>query len=87
MLIWIKDVPKFRVNPDAHVIHYVDSIITCGKPTDDRQELKELLVQSPMYIVSYVSKAQRGISDLLRTACEEAKLGNSTVQQQVSLFL
>ena len=40
-----------------------------------------------MYIVSYISKAQRGISDLLRTACEEAKLGNSIVQQQVSLFL
>ena len=40
-----------------------------------------------MYIVSYISKAQRGISDLLRTAGEEAKLGNSTVQQQVSLFL
>ena len=36
-----------------------------------------------MYIVSYISKAQRGISDLLRTACEEAKLGNSTVHQQV----
>ena len=33
--------------------------------------------------VSYIGKAQRGISDLLRTACEEAKLGNSTVQQQV----
>ena len=43
MLIWIKDVPKFRVNPDAHVIHYIDSIITCAKPTDDRQELKELV--------------------------------------------
>jgi len=36
-----------------------------------------------IYIVSYISKAQRGISDLLRTACEEAKFGNSTVQQQV----
>ena len=33
--------------------------------------------------VSYIGKAQRGISDLLRTACEEAKLGKSTVQQQV----
>ena len=43
MLIWIKDAPKFRVNPDAHVIHYIDSIITCAKPTDDRQELKELV--------------------------------------------
>ena len=77
MQMWIKDASKFRVNPDAHVIHYVDSFITYGKPTDDRQELKELLV--PMYIVSYISKAQREISDLLRTACEEAKLGNSTV--------
>ena len=50
MLIWIKDAPKFRVNPDAHVIHYVDSIITCGKPTDDRQELKKLLVQCILFL-------------------------------------
>ena len=45
MLMWRKDASKFRVNPDAHVTHYVDSFITCGKPTDDRQELKELFVQ------------------------------------------
>ena len=36
-----------------------------------------------MYIVSYISKAQRGMSELLRNACEEAKSGNSTVKQQV----
>ena len=35
------------------------------------------------YIVSYISKAQKGMSELLRTACEEAKRGNSSVKQQV----
>ncbi|CAB3999556.1 ATP-dependent DNA helicase PIF1 [Paramuricea clavata] len=36
-----------------------------------------------MYIVSYISKAQKGMSDLLRNACAEAKEGNSTIKQQV----
>jgi hypothetical protein len=36
-----------------------------------------------MYIVSYISKAQKGMSDLLRTACEEARKGNSSIKQQV----
>ena len=36
-----------------------------------------------VYIVSYISKAQKGMSDLLRTACEEAKRGNSNIKQQV----
>ena len=36
-----------------------------------------------MYIVSYISKAQKSISDLLRTACEEARRGNSSIKQQV----
>ena len=36
-----------------------------------------------MYIVSYISKAQKGMSELLRTACAEARKGNSTIKQQV----
>ncbi len=36
-----------------------------------------------MYIVSYISKAQKGISELLRKACEEARKGNSSIKQQV----
>ena len=36
-----------------------------------------------MYIVSYISKAQKGISELLRTACDEARRGNSSIKQQV----
>jgi hypothetical protein len=32
---------------------------------------------------TYISKAQKGMSELLRTACEEAKRGNSSIKQQV----
>ena len=36
-----------------------------------------------MYIVSYISKAQKGMSRLLQQACEEAKKGNCSIKQQV----
>lgn len=36
-----------------------------------------------MYIVSYISKAQKGMSELLRAACEEARRGDSSIKQQV----
>ena len=36
-----------------------------------------------MYIVSYISKAQKGMSELLRKACAEAKEGNFSIKQQV----
>ena len=36
-----------------------------------------------VYIVSYISKAQKGMSELLRTACAEARWGKSTIKQQV----
>ena len=36
-----------------------------------------------MYIVSYISKAQKGMSDPLRQACTEARKGNSNIKQQV----
>ena len=35
------------------------------------------------YVVSYISKAQRGMSELLRKACEEAREGNLGIKQQV----
>lgn len=36
-----------------------------------------------MYIVSYISKAQKGISQLLQRACDAARDGNSSIKQQV----
>ena len=35
-----------------------------------------------MYIVSYISKAQKGISKLLRKAVQEAKEGSTNIKQQ-----
>lgn len=35
------------------------------------------------YIVSYISKSQRGMSNLLHEACEEARNGNMSLKQQV----
>ena len=36
-----------------------------------------------MYIVSYISKAQNGMSELLRKTCAEAREGNANIKQQV----
>ena len=36
-----------------------------------------------VYIVNYISKAQKGMSELLRQACTEARKGNSSIKQQV----
>ena len=35
------------------------------------------------YIVSYISKGQRGMSQLLHQACKEARAGNDDIKQQV----
>ena len=36
-----------------------------------------------MYIVSYISKAQKGMGELLCKACAEAREGNANIKQQV----
>ena len=36
-----------------------------------------------VYIVSYISKAQKGMSELLRQACAETRKGNCSINQQV----
>ena len=38
------------------------------------------------YVTSYVAKTERGMSDLLRSACQEAKQGNVNLKQQVRLI-
>jgi len=38
------------------------------------------------YITAYIAKSSRGMSDLLRKACQEAREGNSTLKQQVRLI-
>ena len=36
-----------------------------------------------VYMVTYISKAQKGMSELLRQACAEANEENSSIKQQV----
>ena len=36
-----------------------------------------------MYIANYISKGQKGMSELLREACHEARQGNNVIKQQV----
>lgn len=36
-----------------------------------------------VYIANYISKAQKGMSELLQQACVEARQGNNTIKQQV----
>jgi len=38
------------------------------------------------YITSYIAKSARGMSELLRTACEEARHGSATLKQQVRII-
>ena len=40
-----------------------------------------------IYIVSYISKVQKGISELLRNACAEARKGNASIIRQILNFL
>ena len=39
-----------------------------------------------MYIVSYIAKSQRGMSNLLYHACQEARKGNPDLKQQVRMI-
>ena len=39
--------------------------------------------QCVTYICDYMMKSQKGMSDLLCAACEEAKAGNMNLQEQV----
>ena len=36
-----------------------------------------------VYICDYITKAHKGMSDLLATACKEAKEGNMTLKESV----
>lgn len=36
-----------------------------------------------VYMVTYISKAQKGMSELLQQACTEANKENSSIKQQV----
>jgi len=70
-------------NPnELRLNHYNKSCLLAWRANMDIQYVLDVYACA-MYIVSYICKAQRGMSELLRVACEEAKSGNSSVKQQV----
>ena len=58
---------------------------TCLSPWGANMDIQYVLdvYACAMYIVSYISKAQKGMSELLRKAVAEAKEGNTNIKQQV----
>lgn len=46
-------------------------------------DIQFVLDACAMYIVSYISKAQKSITGILQVACDEARKGNVSIKQQV----
>ena len=70
-------------NPnEQRVNNYNSACLRAWRANMDIQFVLDVYACS-MYIVSYISKAQKGMSQLLRRACDEAREGNSSIKQQV----
>ena len=67
---------KLRVN------NYNSTCLSAWRANMDIQFVLDVYVCAK-YIVSYISKAQKGMSQLLQRACDEARDGNSSIRQQV----
>ena len=75
--IFLKRQPnELRIN------NYNGSCLSAWRANMDIQFVLDVYACA-MYIVSYISKAQKGISEILRAACDEARKGNTTIKQQV----
>ncbi|WAR21609.1 hypothetical protein MAR_015583 [Mya arenaria] len=73
----------FKRDPcDTRINGYNKGILKAWEANHDIQFVTDAYACA-MYIVSYISKGQRGMSDLLRRACEDAKKGGSDIRSQV----
>lgn len=71
-----RNVAEIRENP------YNDLMIRCWEANLDVQFILDAYACAS-YIVSYISKGQRGMSNLMQESCKEAQHGNKNLQQQV----
>ena len=70
-------------NPnELRVNNYNSACLSAWRANMDIQYVLDVYACA-MYIVSYISKAQKGMSQLLQKACNEAREGNSSIKQQV----
>ena len=75
--IYLKRSPsEIRINP------YMKHLLDAWKANHDMQYIMDPYACA-MYIVAYMSKSQRGMSQLLHKACEETKKGNMTLKESV----
>ena len=71
-----------RLPSDIRINNYnADLLKACRANLDIQYALDPY--SCAVYILSYITKGQRGISRLLETACEEAKSGNKSLVNQV----
>ena len=72
-------------NPnELRVNNYNSACLSAWRANMDIQYVLDVYACA-MYIVSYISKAQKGMSQLLKKACHEARQGNSSTKQQLSV--
>jgi len=74
-----------RLPSEVRVNNYNIHTLQAWRANHDIQFILDIYACAS-YITSYIAKGERGMSDLLRNACEEAKLGNNTLKQQVRLI-
>ena len=65
--------------------NYNPLLLECWRANMDFQFIIDAY-SCAMYIVNYIAKSQRGMSNLLYHACEEAKRGNVDLKKQVKMI-
>lgn len=70
-------------NPnEIHINNYNGDSLTAWRANMDIQYVLDVYACT-VYIVNYISKSQKGMSELLRQACTEVREGNCNIKQQV----
>ena len=70
-------------NPnELRINNYNPACLTAWRANMDIQFVLDVYACA-VYIVNYISKGQKGMSELLREACAEARKGNLNIKQQV----
>ncbi|XP_062600656.1 uncharacterized protein LOC134262299 [Saccostrea cucullata] len=71
-----------RTPSEIRVNSYMKNVLTAWRANHDLQFVLDPYACA-LYIVSYISKSQRGMSSLLDQACKEAREGNMDLKKQV----
>ena len=73
-----------RSPQDIRINNYNSNLLKAWRANMDLQFVLDAY-SCAMYIVSYITKAQQGMSSLLHNACKEAREGNVDLKKQVHI--